>query len=148
MGFRRWPITRIVAPGPRVLATPLAVAYILGASGERGPPPPWVGLVSCALVDVERSPYLGVVLELSSANSNTRVPSLIRPYPLHQKLFHNNPPVSLSGVYLTLSSRKKTSGRPERKILVVVENNLTSPLYWGFLTTADHVDHIRQIHPA
>jgi hypothetical protein len=55
------------------------------------------------LVDVEREPHRSIACRVSAAISNTRVPPLIRPYPirLHTLLKIYRPPPPEMGKYLS-----------------------------------------------
>jgi hypothetical protein len=64
--------------------------------------PPFGQLDVNMVVDVERVPYPRGASRLSAANSNTRVPPVIRPYhPLHHTLLKIHAPPPQMGQYLS-----------------------------------------------
>jgi hypothetical protein len=93
--FRRRQILRNTPPldlgAPPVARVLLAVGVVLPDFGR---------LDVSRLVDVERAPYPSAASRLSAANSNTRVPPFIRPYPpRHLKFLKIQAPPPVMGRY-------------------------------------------------
>jgi hypothetical protein len=115
-------------PPPYFAALPVAI--VLLAAGVVMPP--FGRLDVCMMVDVERAPYPSVASGFFAASSNTRVPSLICPYPpLHPTLLkmHAHPPKCYG--MLVVSNLEKHIGRPEREILAPTKSFFEKPNVHG-----------------